>query len=210
MILIGVIGAGLIGRERLQAIHKLATSGRPVDLVGVFDVNEDLRGKSAAEFGTKTFSSVDSLLAVEPDWVFVSLPHDVAIQTTERILNESGASVLLEKPMGRDLAEAHNLKSLGGSRLRIGFNYRFYEGIRKALQGRPQWQVRRIDFRGVHVGARLRARAREDMETQRGTCRWRLSHRPRSSLVGPLHTTCPRRLEGSWRHHVVWFLEHRN
>lgn len=134
MILIGVIGAGLIGRERLQAIHKLATSGRPVDLVGVFDVNEDLRGKSAAEFGTKTFSSVDSLLAVEPDWVFVSLPHDVAIQTTERILNESGASVLLEKPMGRDLAEAHNLKSLGGSRLRIGFNYRFYEGIRKALQ----------------------------------------------------------------------------
>ncbi|HEY6488824.1 MAG TPA: Gfo/Idh/MocA family oxidoreductase [Terracidiphilus sp.] len=134
MISVGVIGAGLIGQERLQALDKLRTSGGAVNLVGLFDVNEQQLERSAAKFGVTTFASVDALLAVQPDWVFVSLPHDVAVQMTEKILKQSNSLVLLEKPMGRDLEEARRLRTLGGDRLRIGFNYRFYEGIRKALQ----------------------------------------------------------------------------
>jgi predicted dehydrogenase len=61
------------------------------------------------------------------------LPHDTAVEITLAAL-QGGAQVLLEKPMGRDLQEARQLFQAGGERLRIGFNYRFFPGIRRALQ----------------------------------------------------------------------------
>jgi predicted dehydrogenase len=36
--------------------------------------------------------------------------------------------------MGRDLREARELFQAGGDRLKVGFNYRFYPGIRKAVE----------------------------------------------------------------------------
>jgi predicted dehydrogenase len=133
MIRIGIVGAGLIGRERLLAAKRLAEKGSPVEIAGIFDANVDVCRKSAREFGAPGFSNLDGLLSVKPDWIVVSLPHDAAVQAARDAL-KSGASVLLEKPMGRDLREARRLMEEGGERLRIGLNYRYYPGIRKALQ----------------------------------------------------------------------------
>jgi predicted dehydrogenase len=76
---------------------------------------------------------VEDLLAIKPDWVVVALPHDVAVSVTLQCLKH-GCRVILEKPMGRDMAEARMLYEAGGDRLYIGFNYRFFAGIRHALQ----------------------------------------------------------------------------
>jgi predicted dehydrogenase len=133
MIRVGVIGAGLIGRERLLAVKRLAEEKCPVQIASIFDANAELCQKSAEEFDAPGFLNLDGLLASKPDWVVVALPHDTAVRVARSAL-KSGASVLLEKPMGRDLHEAHQLLEEGGERLRIGLNYRYYPGIRRALQ----------------------------------------------------------------------------
>lgn len=133
MIRVAVIGAGLIGRERLVAIRALRAAGEPVCLAGVFDANTQLAQAAAAEFDAPAFPSLDGLLEAAPDWIAICLPHDVALPVALRCL-ESGAQVLLEKPMGRTLAEARQLFAAAGDRLHIGFNYRYFPGIRRLLQ----------------------------------------------------------------------------
>ncbi|MGH7815723.1 MAG: Gfo/Idh/MocA family protein [Candidatus Binataceae bacterium] len=133
MIRVAVIGAGLIGRERLTAIKQLAAENLPVQLAGICDADRALGEKTAAEFGAPAFANVDEILRTEPDWVIVALPHDTAVGVALEALAR-GHSVLMEKPMGRDLDEARRLFAAGGDRLRIGFNYRFFPGIRRALQ----------------------------------------------------------------------------
>jgi predicted dehydrogenase len=133
MIRVGVIGVGLIGRERLAALSSLEAKGKPISIAGIQDSNEELCRTIEAEFGTSVFGSVESLLREDLDWVMIALPHDSAVQVAHKAL-QSGASVLMEKPMGRDLNEATKLAEMGGDRLHVGFNYRFYEGISRAIQ----------------------------------------------------------------------------
>jgi predicted dehydrogenase len=117
----------------MEAVRKVAARGRDVVLVGVFDANKDQCEKSAKDFTTQAFLSIDALLLDDPDWVVIALPHDVVVPVVHKVL-QSRASLLLEKPMGRDLQEARELLEAGGERLNAGFNYRYYPGIRKALQ----------------------------------------------------------------------------
>jgi len=133
MIRVGVVGAGLIGKERLTALRTLIEQGCPIKVSGVFDASPDLCQKTAAEFRLPALSSLDDLLNTSPDWVMVALPHDVAVSAAETALC-AGTKVLLEKPMGRDLTEAARLLAAGGDRLWIGFNYRFYQGISRAFR----------------------------------------------------------------------------
>jgi predicted dehydrogenase len=132
MIRVAVVGAGLIGKERLAAIRKLAGQRKPVALSGIYDADRGLCEQGVRDFGGIAFSSLDELLESRSDWILVALPHDAAMPVAGKAL-ETGASVLLEKPMGRDLIEAERLLQQGGGRLHIGFNYRFYKGIAKAL-----------------------------------------------------------------------------
>jgi predicted dehydrogenase len=130
---VAVIGAGLIGRERIQAIQKLVSENLPVQLAGIYDSNIELCQRTAQEFKTKAFAKTEDLLQDAPDWVVVALPHDIAVPVAHDAL-QRGLSVLMEKPMGRDLTEARKLFDAGGDRLKIGFNYRYFPGIRRALQ----------------------------------------------------------------------------
>jgi len=133
MIRVGIVGAGLIGRERLDAVKKLAAKGLPVEIAGVFDANADLTQKAAKDYNTKAHESLDSLLAENDDLVVIALPHDITVPIALKALEHPG-NVLIEKPMGRDLREAKKLIEAGGDRLKIGFNYRFYPGIRQAIK----------------------------------------------------------------------------
>ena len=133
MIRAAVIGVGLIGRERLQALFSLKAEGQQIAIAGIYDSNQELCRSTALEFGTSVFGSVESLLQEDLDWVMIALPHDSAVQVALAAL-QSGASVLMEKPMGRDLNEAKKLVQCGGERLHVGFNYRFYEGISHAVR----------------------------------------------------------------------------
>jgi len=137
MIRVGVVGAGLIGKERLLAIQQLAAEGLPVQLAGICEANREISQTLAEQFHAPVFNDLDELMRLAPDWFIVALPHDTAVPAALKIL-EGGHRVLLEKPLGRDLTEAHKLFRAGGDRLRVGFNYRFFAGVRRALQDARQ------------------------------------------------------------------------
>ncbi len=132
MIRVGVIGVGLIGRERLDAVKKLSAKGKPVAIAGVFDANSELARTTADQYQTQSYDNLDSFLTADHDLVVVALPHDIAVPVAIKALQGRG-TVLIEKPMGRDLKESTRLVDAGGDRLRVGFNYRFYPGIRQAI-----------------------------------------------------------------------------
>lgn len=133
MIRVGVVGAGLIGRERLEAVKKLAARNRAVTIGGVFDANQELTQKAAADFSTQAHESLESFLASDYDLNVIALPHDITVPIALQALKSRG-DVLIEKPMGRDLREANELFQAGGDRLKVGFNYRLYPGIRQAVE----------------------------------------------------------------------------
>ena len=133
MIRVGIVGAGLIGRERLDAVKKLAAKGLPVTIGGVFDASTELTQKAATDYQTQAHEGLDALLAADYDLVVIALPHDITVPIALQALKGRG-TVLIEKPMGRGMAEAKALFEAGGDKLRVGFNYRFYPGIRKVIQ----------------------------------------------------------------------------
>ena len=133
MIRVGLIGAGHIGRERAAAIQYLSDLGKPVVLSAIYDLDFKQAEILASEYKSVAFDSVDSLLASKLDWVLVAIAHDSAVFIVEKAL-AVGCKVLMEKPMGRDLKEARALMVKGGEHLKVGFNYRFFAGVRRALQ----------------------------------------------------------------------------
>jgi|GEM_PF-715593 len=148
---VGIVGAGLIGRERLDAIKKLAARGYDVKIRGVFDANPELTTKAANDYSTMAYSSLDELLAAPHDLVTLALPHDITVPIALRAL-EGNSNVLVEKPMGRDLKEAKLLHAHGGNRLKVGLNYRFYPGIRQAIQDMQRGRFGKIISVELHLG----------------------------------------------------------
>ncbi len=99
-----VIGAGAIIRTaHLPAYRRL---GFP--MAGVFDINGDQARATARDFGiARTFESLDEA-ARRPEAVFdVAVPGDQVVGVLERL--PAGAAVLIQKPMGADLAEADRI-----------------------------------------------------------------------------------------------------
>jgi predicted dehydrogenase len=96
-----VIGAGAIVRTaHLPAYRRLA-----FPIAGVFDINPEQARATAAEFRiARTYESLDQA-AREPGAIFdVAVPGDQVIGILERL--PDGAGVLIQKPMGADLAQA--------------------------------------------------------------------------------------------------------
>jgi predicted dehydrogenase len=128
------IGAGLIGRERIKAIGRLIEAGRNLRLCAVYDPYlKEQRGLPQKDQLHRA-GSLHEVFAFAPDWVFISTPHDCAAQLAKDALAR-GHNVLMEKPMGRNRAEAEDIAAsqTGENRLAIGFNYRFFAGIHSAL-----------------------------------------------------------------------------
>lgn len=87
------------------------------------------------DHGIDIVPTVDALLAHNPDLVTIAIPHDVAGGVAIQCLN-AGVNVLMEKPLGRDLAEATLISSAQQrhGQLTVGFNYRFFAGIRRLIE----------------------------------------------------------------------------
>ncbi len=135
---VALVGLGLIGRERYRALQTLAERGMPVSISGVLDPASP---ESEVDLAVP---DLEALIATEPDWFVVATPHDVAVEMVRRLL-PAGARVLVEKPLGRSLAEAEALAGMAApGQLWVGFNYRFFVGIHallsdvhRGLFGRP-------------------------------------------------------------------------
>ena len=129
-----VVGYGLIGRERVQALDDLHRQGFKIDQILVVDPNV-FPGESPSLPPTATsVPDLEQALEQNPSLVVVATPHDTVVTVLRQIL-PSEKRVLLEKPLGRSLEEARSIVSQLRSpdQLQVGFNYRFFPGIRRAL-----------------------------------------------------------------------------
>lgn len=128
-----VVGAGLIGSHRLEALEQLRVTGAALDILGVVDPRP--RGELRVPDSIVQFPKMEDGLATGPDWVLVATPHDTAVTVAASAL-DAGANVFVEKPLGRTGLEARALADRAdsvGRRLNVGMNYRFFDGVRALL-----------------------------------------------------------------------------
>ncbi|HET6509517.1 MAG TPA: Gfo/Idh/MocA family oxidoreductase [Baekduia sp.] len=128
---VGVIGCGLIGRKRAQALDGDA-------LVGCYDVDPDAARALAAGFpdhAPAACATLDDLWALAPDVVVVAVTHDRLAELSVAAL-EHGAHVLVEKPAAISVAQVDAIEAAAdaaGRRVKVGFNHRFHPGIMRAV-----------------------------------------------------------------------------
>lgn len=129
-----LIGAGLIGQERLLAIQKIALDYSLNFVISVVDTNEDLLAEVNEKFDVQVNNNINDELVKNPDWVFISTPHSVAPDIIIDSYNYT-KNVLVEKPLGRNLDECNKIleEKPDDVNLYVGLNYRFYEGINLLL-----------------------------------------------------------------------------
>lgn len=128
---IAFVGFGLIGQERYKSITALATQGRSVVVSGIYD---PFLPPEKVPQGVQWYKKLSQLYNDHPDWLFVAVPHDDAATIAIEAL-QKGLNVLIEKPLGRTLAEAERIvQSIQRpDQLWVGFNFRFYDGIAQAI-----------------------------------------------------------------------------
>ena len=122
---IGIIGLGLIGKQRLRAL--LGDNVAPKSIY-IFDPQIE-KIKDEIPEGLNISSSLEELLELPLTHAVVSVPHSLAPGIVERLLAKN-VIVLMEKPLGRNLKEAKELlRTENFEKLFIGFNYRFMPGV---------------------------------------------------------------------------------
>jgi len=125
---VGIVGCGLIGRKRAEAL-------RPQDrLLGCVDIVSEAAERLAADFDGRACADLVELLELEPQIVIVATPHDQLAPLTAQAL-DGGAHVLVEKPAGLGPIQIDELAQAAqrAARLvKVGFNHRFYPGLARA------------------------------------------------------------------------------
>ncbi|HYO83435.1 MAG TPA: Gfo/Idh/MocA family oxidoreductase [Bryobacteraceae bacterium] len=127
---IGIIGYGLMGRNRAKALARI----EGVRLAAAFDPDPSRVAEAAAAYGCAPEASVETLLhRPDLDAVIVAVPHFLTHEIATAALR-TGRHVFCEKPLGLNMRECESILSCvgPGQRFASGFNYRFYPGIQKA------------------------------------------------------------------------------
>jgi predicted dehydrogenase len=125
---VGVVGCGLIGRKRVEAL------GVDDLLVGCADIDREAATSLVADHGGRACGDLDELLGLEPDVVVVATSHERLMDLGRRVL-EGGAHLLVEKPAGLGSAQIRSLMESAARaqrRVKVGFNHRFHPALARA------------------------------------------------------------------------------
>lgn len=124
---VAIIGAGLIGRKRADALKKI--SG--FKLTHIFDLNRAATKSFIESYPSKEAESIESIIEnPDIDLVILAIRHKDAAILAPKILKKK--NLLIEKPSGRNLKEAQKIvdtASQNKTQLFVGFNYPFYPHI---------------------------------------------------------------------------------
>lgn len=126
---VGIVGCGLIGRKRSEAV------GVEDSIVGAFDIDGEAARRLAEETGAVPFRSLEELLDLAPDVVVVAVTHDGLADASCAAL-AAGCHVLVEKPAGIGTVEVERVIRAAEEarrRVKVGFNHRFHPGIARAV-----------------------------------------------------------------------------
>jgi predicted dehydrogenase len=99
-----IIGAGLIGQERIAALLKISLNFKIKIDITVVDKNENQLKAIQEKYDLNISKEINEELVKNPDWIFISTPHAVAPEilfSSFRYCN----NILVEKPLGRNLKE---------------------------------------------------------------------------------------------------------
>lgn len=150
---VGIAGYGVVGKRR----RKFIDSHPRLRTVAVCDRLFAAEPPKGSDVPYHTHYR--ELLGEKLDVLFVCLTNDIAAEVTIAGL-EQGLHVFCEKPPGRNLADIESVirceRSRPALKLKYGFNHRYHDSIRDALQivrsgvlGRP------IDVRGVYGKSKI-------------------------------------------------------
>jgi predicted dehydrogenase len=117
---VAVVGLGLIGRQRLHALQRIAGAR----LVASVD---PIASPKPSETEVPHYRSLAELSVDDYDCAVVAVPHDVAVDVARQLLH-AGRPILIEKPLGVSGADARDLEALAADLARpsfVGYNYRY-------------------------------------------------------------------------------------
>ncbi|MBF0618890.1 MAG: Gfo/Idh/MocA family oxidoreductase [Candidatus Omnitrophica bacterium] len=128
---VGIAGYGVVGKIRHQHID----AHPQMNVVAVCD--QDFAGSWKKLRTVRCFDHYKKLLKEDLDVLFVCLPNYLAPEVTIAGL-EKGLHVFCEKPPGRSVEDILRVRACEArhpkQRLMYGFNHRYHESVRKALQ----------------------------------------------------------------------------
>jgi predicted dehydrogenase len=128
VIRVAVLGAGSHSqREHLPALaHYHRQHPGAVGLAALCDLKVNV----AAQFGFgQHCDSLDALLALRPDAIIAITPVDATVEIAARII-AAGIPLLMEKPLGRTIAEARQVMAVAaGKPVMVSMNRRFDPAI---------------------------------------------------------------------------------
>ena len=138
-----VIGVGMMGQHHARVYTALPAT----TLVGVADAQPDRAKQIASTYGVPAYSDYRSLLeAQSPDVVTVAVPTSLH-ETVATAAMESGAHVLVEKPIAATIGEGERLIERAealGRKLMVGHIVRFDPAIRTLKEHLDAGELGRI------------------------------------------------------------------
>ncbi len=159
---VGIIGAGLMGHRRAEALKNVGGSV----LVATSDINYEKAKELAAKFNVPVIKTWNELLKKDDiNTVVISVPNKFSIPIAIEALKR-GKNVLTEKPLGRNSSDAK--KVLTAARkykktiIKVGFNHRFHAAIVKAKEIFEAGGIGRI----MYIRARYGNGGRKGMEKE--------------------------------------------
>lgn len=125
-----VIGVGSLGQHHARILAAMPDA----DLVGVVDIKPDRAREVASQYGTTAYSNASELVG-RVDAVSIATPTLSHVVVALPFV-ESGAAVLVEKPMAATVEDADRLLAAADSRgtvLAVGHTERFNPAVAAAL-----------------------------------------------------------------------------
>ncbi len=128
---VGIIGAGLIGNKRADAILKSSKD----KITAVFDIDKKKSQRLGRRIGCKIAASYQELIDDRNiDITIIAVPTSALLKICKEAIRAK-KNILCEKPLGRNYKEAELLFDLAKKEkviLKVGFNHRFHPAIKKA------------------------------------------------------------------------------
>ena len=150
---VGIAGYGIVGKRR----HVFINEHPQLEVVAVCDQN--FNNDYVLNDRISYFNNTDLLIKENLDILFVCLTNNIAAEVTIAGLNK-GFHVFCEKPPGMSVEDIQDVIEVENKhpnlKLKYGFNHRYHESIKKALQVIQSGELGQVvNLRGVYGKSRV-------------------------------------------------------
>lgn len=149
MLNVAIIGCGLIGRKRAEALKGIA------NLSVCHDIDSGVAKNFVQDFGCTDSGGIDSILNNQKiDAVFIATRHDSLGPIAKQAVKK-GKNVFIEKPGAINQTALKEIKILvrdANLHVHVGYNHRHHRGIRKAIRMAHSGELGKILFLRARYG----------------------------------------------------------